>query len=74
MPSLSKTFTRLTDCIKATQQLLPKGASITISHTDVVAQSGSEAFRLSDNPYELQADLEAFTRIASRRIPNAEVR
>lgn len=71
MTSLSNPFARLVDSIRGSQRLLSKGTSLTITSSSVIAQMGEQTFVLSENPYELQADLEAFHRLSARRRAHA---
>jgi hypothetical protein len=56
------------ESIRRLRQYLGTGTSITITSDSVIAQMGQQRFVLHDQPYELEADLEAFKRLASRRV------
>jgi hypothetical protein len=56
------------EIIKYLRSFVRPGTSITITNNQVIAQMGQEQFALNQQGYELQADLEAFERIASRRL------
>lgn len=56
------------EIIKYLRSFIRPGTSITITNSQVIAQMGQEQFVLNQQGYELQADLEAFERISSRRL------
>jgi len=58
----------MADCINHLAGHLPNGITLQIDSTGVSASMGSERFTLHPNRYELQTDIEALCRLASRRI------
>lgn len=58
----------LSDCISFISGRIPAGISVTISCTGVRASMGNQQFQLSQNRYELQADVEALCRLNQRRV------
>ena len=57
----------LSDCISFISGRIPAGISVTISCNGVRASMGAQQFQLSQNRYELQADVEALCRLNQRR-------
>lgn len=49
-------------------RILKPGSSLTVTNGCVIAHLGREEFILSTQPYELEADLEAFERLMMKRI------
>lgn len=58
----------LSDCLAFIAGRIPSGISVTISCTGVRASMGQQQFQLSQNRYELQADVEALCRLNQRRV------
>lgn len=58
----------MADCISHLAGHLPNGITLQIDSTGVSASMGTERFTLHPNRYELQTDIEALCRLASRRI------
>ncbi|MGH1461273.1 MAG: hypothetical protein ACRBB6_04475 [Neptuniibacter sp.] len=56
------------DSLKRLSQILKPGTKITITNDCVTGEIGHERFLFSNQPYELEADLEAFQRVSERRI------
>ena len=58
----------LSDCISFISGRIPAGLSVTISCNGVRASMGTQQYQLSQNRYELQADVEALCRLNQRRV------
>lgn len=58
----------LSDCITFISGRIPAGLSVTISCNGVRASMGDQQYQLSQNRYELQADVEALCRLNQRRV------
>ena len=67
-PAQDDTPKHLSDCMAFISGHIPTGISITISSNGIRASMGAHQYQLSQNRYELQADVEAMCRLNQRRV------
>ena len=65
-PAQDDTPKHLSDCMAFISGHIPTGICVTISSNGVRASMGNQQFHLSQNRYELQADIEAMCRLVNR--------
>jgi hypothetical protein len=58
----------IAECLAFISGRLPQGITLQIDQTGVSASMGNERFALHPNRYELQTDIEALCRLATRRL------